>query len=77
MGRVDVEIHAYMQRARLALKVAESNFKDDYWVDAVSKSYIAMFYAALVRTKGLHIVRGGPFRTRPIKEPLDLSHPMN
>ena len=32
MGSVDAEIHAYMQRAEHALKVAESNFKDDYGV---------------------------------------------
>ena len=56
MGSVDAEIHAYMQRAEHALKVAESNFKDDYWVDAVSKSYYAMFYAAtaLVWAKDLY-----------------------
>jgi uncharacterized protein (UPF0332 family) len=49
---MNVEIQAYMRRARQALEVAQGNLENGYWADALSKCYYAMFYAAsaLVRT---------------------------
>ncbi|MDR3290558.1 MAG: HEPN domain-containing protein [Methanobrevibacter sp.] len=49
------EIYLTFQRALKALKVAESNFNNEFYPDSINRSYCAIFYAAkaLLLKKGI------------------------
>ncbi|MDR2830753.1 MAG: HEPN domain-containing protein [Methanobrevibacter sp.] len=49
------EVHLIFQRALKTLKVAESNFNNEFYPDSINRSYYAVFYAAkaLLLKKGI------------------------
>ena len=49
------DVQDYIQRSKDALEVAATMITHQYWSDAVSKAYYAMFYAAnaIILTKGI------------------------
>jgi len=51
------DVQDYVQRSKDALRVAATMITHQYWSDAVSKAYYAMFYVAnaILLTKGISV----------------------
>lgn len=51
------DVQDYIQRSKDTLEVAATMITHQYWADAVSKAYYAMFYAAnaIILTRGISV----------------------